>query len=41
MKDELDGNILLEFIGLHPKAYAFKKLVLYINDNEKEGESYS
>ena len=40
MKDELGGNILLEFIGLCPKAYAFKKLILYGNEDgdEKEGE---
>ena len=29
MKDELGGNIMLEFVGLRAKAYAYKKLVLY------------
>ena len=36
MKDELGGNILLEFVGLRAKAYAFKKLILH--DNEEEDE---
>ena len=31
MKDELDGNTLIEFIGLRAKAYAFKQLVEYEN----------
>ena len=40
MKDELGGNILLEFIGLRAKAYAYKKLVLYPSeeDNEMPGD---
>ena len=40
MMDELGGNILLEFIGFCPQAYAFKKLILYGNEDEdeKEGE---
>ena len=40
MKDELDGNTLIEFIGLRAKAYAFKQLVEYENDNKDwcEGE---
>ena len=40
MKDELGGNVLLEFVGLRAKAYAFEKLVLYPNkkNTEKEGE---
>ena len=29
MKDELDGNVLLEFVGLRAKAYAFQKLILH------------
>ena len=29
MKDELGGNIMLEFVGLRAKAYAYKQLVLY------------
>ena len=36
MKDELGGNVLLEFIGLRPKAYAFKKLILYKNDEDND-----
>ena len=27
MKDELGGDTLLEFVGLRPKAYAFRQLV--------------
>ena len=40
MKDELDGNILLEFVGLRAKCYAFQQLVLYGNEDKKwdEGE---
>ena len=34
MKDELDGNTLIEFIGLRAKAYAFKQIVEYENDNK-------
>ena len=29
MKDELGGNIMLEFVGLRAKAYAYKKLIIY------------
>ena len=36
MKDELGANVLLEFIGLRPKAYAFKKLILYPDEDEDE-----
>ena len=36
MKDELDGNIIIEFVGLRAKAYAFKKLVLYSNEDKDE-----
>ena len=38
MKDELGGNILLEFSGLRPKAYAFKKLILYKQDEDDDIE---
>ena len=40
MKDELDGNTLLEFVGLRAKSYAFLQLVEYGNDDKNwdEGE---
>ena len=40
MKDELDGNTLLEFVGLRAKSYAFQQLVLYGNEDKNwdEGE---
>ena len=38
MKDELDGNILLEFVGLRAKSYAFQQLILYGNKNWDEGQ---
>ena len=38
MKDELDGNTLLEFVGLRAKAYAFLQLVEYGNEMLDEGE---
>ena len=31
MKDELDGNTLLEFVGLRAKSYAFKQLINFEN----------
>ena len=37
MKDELNGNILLEFVGLRAKAYAMKSLVLHRAENEHSG----
>ena len=40
MKDELNGNVLLEFVGLRAKSYAFQQLVLYGNEDKDwdEGE---
>ena len=40
MKDELDGNTLLEFVGLRAKAYAFRQLIEYENSDKNwdEGE---
>ena len=40
MKDELDGNTLLEFIGLRAKSYALRQLINYenIGKNWDEGE---
>ena len=40
MKDELDGNTLIEFVGLRAKAYAFKQLVEFENEDKEweEGE---
>ena len=34
MKDELDGNVLLEFVGLRAKAYAMKQLIVFENDQK-------
>ena len=39
MKDELDGNILLEFIGLRAKAYAFQKLIRHSKNAAVVGET--
>ena len=36
MKDELGGNVLLEFIGLRAKAYSYKKYILYPNAKKEE-----
>ena len=36
MKDELDGNILLEFVGLRAKAYAFQKIIMFPSKDDKE-----
>ena len=40
MKDELDGNTLLEFVGLRAKSYAFQQLIQYGNKDKDwdEGE---
>ena len=40
MKDELDGNTLLEFVGLRAKSYAFQQLIQYGNEDKNwdEGE---
>ena len=38
MKDELDGNIIIEFVGLRAKAYAFKKLIEYPIKKQKKGD---
>ena len=40
MKDELDGNTLLEFVGLRAKSYAFQQLIEYgnVGKNWDEGE---
>ena len=38
MKDEVDGNILLEFVGLRANAYAFQNLILHTNAENKEEE---
>ena len=35
MKDELDGNILLDFVWLRAKAYAFEKLMLFTSAEEE------
>ena len=35
IKDALGGNILLEFVGLRAKAYAYKKLVLHSESNDE------
>ena len=36
MKDELGGNVLLEFIGLRAKAYSYLKWILFPNAKKKE-----
>ena len=38
MKDELDGNTLLEFVGLRVKSYRFLQLVEYGNDEKNLDE---
>ena len=40
MKDELDGNTLLEFVGIRAKSYAFRQLIEYGNVGKdwNEGE---
>ena len=40
MKDELDGNTLLEFVGIRAKSYAFQQLIEYgnVGKNWDEGE---
>ena len=38
MKDELDGNVIIEFVGLRAKAYAFQKLILFSKGEEEEPE---
>ena len=35
MKDELNGNVLIEFVGLRAKAYAFQKLILFSTDEDE------
>ena len=38
MKDELDGNILPEFVGLRAKSYAFQQLIQYENKDKNWDE---
>ena len=35
MKDELNGNVLIEFVGLRAKTYAFQKLILFSTDEDE------
>ena len=35
MKDELNGNVLIEFVGLRAKAYAFQKLIIFSSDEDE------
>ena len=38
MKDEVNGNLILEFVGLCAKAYTFKELIIFQNENRIIGD---